>query len=154
MANDYQLIFGNFDEEALAKSWDWLNDIEIKYFTNTSDFDRVSQRDWFEGLAARDDYYIKTMLVDNTLVGVCGIKNITDTEGEAWLYVGEKLLWGKSIGTQCLKYLISYARQIDLKSLYALILKDNTRSLNLFKKFDFIFESELEDDIVKVRLGF
>ena len=31
MANDYQLIFGNFDEEALAKSWDWLNDKELKY---------------------------------------------------------------------------------------------------------------------------
>lgn len=48
--------FTDYDEEALEKSWKWLNDPEIKYLTDTPDFDKKTKKEWFESIEQRDDY--------------------------------------------------------------------------------------------------
>ena len=45
-----EVEFREFDREALQKSWEWLNDPQLKSLTMTPDFDQESQERWFESL--------------------------------------------------------------------------------------------------------
>lgn len=144
--------FVEYSEEALDKSWEWLNDAEIKHLTNTPDFDKESQRKWFEGLKTRNDYYIRAISVENNLVGVCGLKNISDTDGEIWVYIGEKALWGKTIGAQVAEYIIEYGKQINLKSIYMIVLKTNRASRKTGSRFGFVYEKDVDEDNILMRL--
>lgn len=147
-----EVEFVDYTEEALEKSWEWLNDAEIKHLTNTPDFDRESQRKWFDGLKTRDDYYIRALSVNNMLVGVCGLKNISDTDGEAWVYIGEKAFWGKTIGAQVIENIIDYAKQIKLQSLYMICLKTNRASRKTASRYGFIYEKDVNEDNILMRL--
>ena len=147
-----EVEFVEYTDEALDKSWEWLNDSEIKHLTNTPDFDREMQRKWFEGLSKRDDYFIRAISTDDMLVGVCGIKNITKSDGEIWVYIGEKTLWGKTIGAQVADYLIKYGNKLKLKSLYIVCLKSNRASRKNGSRFGFIYEKDINEDSILMRL--
>lgn len=144
--------FVDFDERALKKSWVWLHDPEIQYLTVTADFDLSQQKAWFESLKSKTDYYIKAIVFDGDIVGTFGLKNITDTEGEVWVIIGEKNLWNKNIGQLALDYVINYARTLGLKSIYAKYLKDNIRSFKVLNRNKFGPGEILDDGLVFRRL--
>lgn len=143
--------FRDFSREVLDKSWEWLNDPEIKELTLTPDLDRESQRVWFQNLKKKNDYYIRSVWLNEEPIGACGVKNITYTDGEVWYYIGEKNYWGKGVGTQMMQSLIEYARSQNLKSVYAKLHETNAGSYKLCERFDFKKESEI-DKIVIMRL--
>lgn len=146
------LRFREFNLEALEKSWEWLNDPEIKRMTTTPDFDKESQRKWFESLNEKNDYFIRTLYVEDELVGVFGIKHITKESGEVWGYMGEKKYWGRTIAINVFSYMLEYARSLNLESVYAVVLKTNYPSLRILKWFNFTTEKEVGNDRVVLRL--
>ena len=148
----FELKFEEYSEAALEKSWEWLNDPEIKRLTATGDFDRTSQRIWFDNLKSKSDYFIRAVLIDDNVVGICGIKKITSEDGEVWGYIGEKEYWGKAIGLQYLSYLLDYAKSINLKSVYAFVIKTNYMSMRLLERSGFKKEEDVENDSVLLRL--
>lgn len=153
---EYRKIFNieyrDFSREVLEKSWEWLNDPEIRKQTLTADFDRESQEKWFEGLKNRKDYYIKSVWHNNKPIGVMGLKHLTDKEGETFGYIGEKEYWGKVIGIQGMEFLINYARSIKLESLYSIVLKENISSYKLNRRFGFEKEKDIDERTVMMRL--
>ena len=128
--------FVPFDRYTLDKSWEWLNIPEIKYLTQTPDFTRDEQYIWFEDLPNRSDYYIRAIAVD----------------GEVWVYIGVKSMWGKKIGEKCIEHIISYSKNINLDSVYGILLNENLRSKKLLIKLGFMFERELDKYKVMYRL--
>lgn len=144
--------FVPFDRYTLDKSWEWLNIPEIKYLTQTPDFTRDEQYIWFEDLPNRSDYYIRAIDVDNRIVGVLGLKRITAVDGEVWVYIGVKSMWGKKIGEKCIEHIISYSKNINLDSVYGILLNENLRSKKLLIKLGFMFERELDKYKVMYRL--
>src|SRR5208283_2989 len=64
-----RLTFTRFDERFLEKSWEWLNDPEIKRLTLTPDFTRESQARWFARLPTMKDYLIWGLLHERTPIG-------------------------------------------------------------------------------------
>lgn len=149
-----KIEFKEFDLKALEKSWEWLNDPQIKELTITPDFDKESQRKWFESLKNKTDYFIRTMEHNGNPIGVAGIKKITETDGEFFGYIGNKDYWGKKAGVQMMKYLIDYAISRNLKSIYGIMLKTNTRIYGLCKKLGFKVEKDIDNKTIMMRLNF
>lgn len=147
-----EVEFQEFGFETLEKSWEWLNDPEIKRLTNTPDFDRDDQVEWFNGLSSRTDYYIQSVSCNGVIVGACGLKKITTHDAELWMYIGEKAYWGKTIGIQMLEHVIEYARLINLNSIYGKYMKFNHSSINLGKRFGFVYERDISDEMILMRL--
>lgn len=144
--------FKEFDQQALEKSWEWLNDPQLKNLTMTPDFERESQQKWFEGLKTRKDYYLSAVWYDGMPVGVFGVKHITDSDGEVFGYIGEKGLWGKTVGVQMMSHLIDYAKLRNLKSIYSISLKENLSTYKLCKRFGFEVEKEVDDKKIMMRV--
>ena len=141
-----------FDREALEKSWEWLNDPQLKSLTMTPDFDQESQEKWFESLKTRNDYHLKAGWYNGVPVSVYGLKHITGSDSEIFGYVGEKELWGKTIAIQMMQDIIDYARSRNLESLYCITLKENKRTYRLCSRFGFKTEKEVTDETIMMRL--
>ena len=140
--------FPEFGLEAFEKSWGWLNDPEINRLTMIGEFTKESQKKWFDGLKDRKDYFIRSMVCKGNVIGVCGLKNITETDGEILGYIGEKEYWGKTVAIQCVEFLLDYARFLKLDSVYAVVLHENRSVRKVLSRFGFEEEQELDDKLV------
>jgi len=96
------IILVNYSKLFLDLSWKWLNDAEIKKLTDTPDFTKSEQENWYNSLQYKNDYLIFGILYDNEPIGVCGLKNVSKDDCEYWGYIGEKKHWGKGLGKQIL----------------------------------------------------
>lgn len=143
-----EIVFKEFNEVFLELSWKWLNDPEIKSLTNTSDFTKEQQRNWFTSLSNLKNYYIWGVEVDSVPIGACGLKNCTKVGCESWMYIGEKQYWEKGIGNQIKLLIEEKAREIDKASIWTKINKGNTRSISLNKKHGYSIESETNSFVV------
>ena len=141
-----------YSQEVLDRSWEWLNDPEIKELTLTPDLDKEVQQAWFQSLQKKKDYYIRSVWYKDKPIGVMGIKHLTDKDGETFGYLGEKEYWGKTIGVQGLQYMIDYAKSIKLESLYAIVLKENINSYKLMRRLGFEKEKEIDENAIVMRL--
>lgn len=130
----------NFDEKYLEKSYYWLNDLEIKSETMAPDISEESQREWFEALGSRNDYFIKGIEADSRPVGAAGIKHIDFEKnvGESWLYIGEKDVQSRGIGSRVMEELFTYATAIGLTRLNARVLSSNRRSVKFHSKLGYV----------------
>lgn len=132
-----EIKFVEYNEIFLEKSWEWLNDKEIKFLTCTPDFTKEQQKKWFLSLKDKKDYFIKGVLYNDTPIGVVGLKNITNTDGEYWGYIGEKEYWNKGIGKDLINYISHYSCILNLKEIYLKVIKDNIRAIKLYQKMNF-----------------
>jgi len=131
--------FVEFDQTILNHSWEWLNNPEIKKLTNTPDFTRAQQQQWFDSLPAKKAaYFIKGVCVDGIPIGVTGLKNKTVTEGEYWGYIGDKSYWGKGIGKKMLAYILEQGRQEGLEKIYLKVIASNQRAVALYEGRGFV----------------
>ena len=146
-----KIKFVEYNEIFLEKSWEWLNDKEIKYLTCTPDFTKEQQKEWFLSLKGKKDYFIKGVLCNNTPIGVAGLKNITDTDGEYWGYIGEKEYWNKGIGKELINYISHYGYILNLKEIYLKVIKDNIRAIKLYQKMGFK-KLLKENDLIYMKL--
>lgn len=138
--------FREFDRAVFEKSWIWLNDAELKGLMLTSETDQESREKWFRGLNNRDDYFLRSVWKGEEPIGVVGLKNITSSDAELFMYIGEKKYWGKAIGLQMTHYMLDYARNAGMNSIYTKILKSNRNSLRLAKRLGFVQEKVLKDE--------
>ena len=145
-----EILFKEFDSIYLELSWKWLNDPEIKYLTNTSDFTREQQREWFDSLAELTDYLIWGLEADSVPIGVCGLKNITNIDCEYWGYIGEKQYWGIGIGKEMMLLLEAKARDFGKTSIWLEVIKENPKAISLYKKLGYSKEAE-SNDLIKMR---
>lgn len=141
MVADSQLLsFVSYSREFLAKSWEWLNDAEIKALTRTPDFTKEQQEAFFDSLSLRADYLIWGIALAGQPIGACGLKHITESEAEYWGYIGEKPYWGRGLGRQLIEHCEGIARTKGLKALYLHVGADNLRARRLYEKCGFLEE--------------
>lgn len=135
------ISFVEYTKTFLDKSYEWLNDPEIKYLTDTPDFTKEAQKKWFDSLEKRSDYKVWGIIFDNKPIGVVGLKHIDlqQQSAEYFGYIGEKKYWGHGIGKLMISYSITEVKKLNLQSLYLNVIKTNIRALNLYKKFNFSF---------------
>lgn len=127
-----QVDLVDYDRSFLDASFKWLADEEIKFLTNTPSFSKDVQEQWFLSLSEKEDYYIRGILADGIPIGACGLKHITNVDGEYWGYIGEKEYWGKGIGKQMMSFIENHARLLQLKQIYLLVIPENIRAIRLY----------------------
>ena len=140
------ISFEPYDEKYLELSWKWLKDPEIKQLTLTPDFNKESQKKWFSTLNSKNDYHVFGVLVGDTPIGACGLKNIKYSEGEYWGYIGEKSFWGKGVGKLMLDYITELACKLKLKTINLKVWSENIRAIRLYEKNGFQV-LRIEDDV-------
>lgn len=144
----FNITLTNYNENFLEKSWVWLNDPEIKYLTNTSDFSKEQQANWYKNLQEKTDYKIWGVLANKFPIGVFGIKNISKGTGEYWGYIGEKDYWGKGLGKEIMKLIIIEAKILNLVELYLFVIPENIRAIKLYESMGFNEEREKDEKIL------
>jgi len=132
-----RLTFSQFDERFLERSWQWLQDAEVKRLTMTPDFTRDQQRSWFNRLSEMKDYMIWGLLCDGAPIGAAGLKHITGSDAEYWGYIGEREYWGTGLGGEMMQFIIEKARTLGLRELYLSVHKENVRAVALYAKAGF-----------------
>lgn len=139
-----------FDLAFLELSCHWLSDPEVKALTNTPDFTREDQKKWFNNLPLEKDTLIWGIQFEDTKIGACGLRKITNTDCEYWGYIGEKTYWGKGIGTTVMQLLEQKARKMKLQSIWLKVVQDNARAIRLYQKQGYMVE-EQTDNLIKMR---
>ena len=127
---DYNLVF-------LEKSWQWLNDPDLKALTLTPDFTKQDQLNFYNSIAQRKDYWIKGIEEDAKPIGAMGLKHINTKEAEYWGYIGEKEYWGRGIGSFMLQEAVSKAKEMGLQKIYLQVIGHNSRAKKLYEKTGF-----------------
>lgn len=133
-----------YNSEYLEDSYSWLMDAEISEMTDTPPFTREEQKKWYESLSDKNDYLIWGVSFDNSRIGVCGLKKITEDSAEYWGYIGNKDYWGKGLGKEMVSACIDEAKRLRLKTLYLRVLHSNKRAYSLYIKKGFIIDKEDE----------
>jgi RimJ/RimL family protein N-acetyltransferase len=141
---DPEIEFTYYSYIFMEKSWEWLNDKEIKLLTLTPDFTKIQQIEFFNSLPNRKDYYIRGIIRNNKPIGACGLKKISEKDAEYWGYIGEKEYWGQGIGKEIMKYIINIAKEKQLNSIYLQVSKTNIRAIRLYTKSGFNIENANE----------
>lgn len=142
----------DFTRDVLEKTWEWLNDPQLRELTNSPDLNIEHSIAWFENLKNRKDYFIKSVWYDNKPLGVMGLKHINGKDAETFGYLGEKEYWGKTIGMQGMQYLVDSGRELKLESLYSIIEKRNISSYKLNRRFGFEREGDKDENNIIMRL--
>ena len=132
----------DFSSVFLDKSFDWLNDPEIRELTDTPALTREGQLRWFNGLNELTDYKAWGVLYGSVPVGVCGIKHIDNQDGEYFGYIGEKDLWGKGFGTRMMQEVETEALRIGLTRLHLKVKRTNSRAIGLYLKMNYTLDQE------------
>ena len=140
----------DYTVDYLELSWKWLNDPEIKVLTNTPDFSLEQQLKWFNSLALKQNYFIKGIEFLNTGIGVCGLKNITQSDAEYWGYIGDKQYWRKGIGSLILYEMEKQAKDFGVMSVWLNVLINNKNAIQLYRKNGYFVES-INERIQKMR---
>ena len=131
-----------FDETFLYYTYKWVSDSEIQFLIQSPPISIKNQQIWYQNLKNRVDYKIWGIIVNNTPIGACGLKSITNQDAEYWGYIGEKGYWGKGYGSEILLAMEKEARILNLKSIWLKVIDENIRAINLYTKSNFIIEKE------------
>lgn len=138
-----------FNEQYLKRSYDWLNDPEIRKLTDGPvSVSREEQEKWYEFIQNDATYKIWGIERGGEPIGACGIKHINYEKhsGEYWGYIGEKQYWGGN-GHQLMNLIYSKAKELHLNELCLFVLKTNSRAKRLYISEGFIIEYENEDRV-------
>lgn len=129
--------FVPYTKEFLNLSWNWLNDPEIKALTNTPDFSKEIQHQWFKSLKSQANYKVWGIQYNDLKIGVVGLKHIEDLKAEYFGYIGEKSFWNSGTGRYMLEYASAYAKTNNIQELWLRVVKSNLRAIKAYEKFGF-----------------
>ena len=126
-----------YDEIYRDRSWDWLQDAEIRDLTMTPVFTRDVQKAWFASLPEKTDYIIWGIAECGQPIGAFGLKNVTHQDAEYWGYIGERSHWGKGIGRWMVNQSLAEASRLGLTRIYLKVIIHNERAIRLYRAMGF-----------------
>jgi RimJ/RimL family protein N-acetyltransferase len=141
-----------FDRTFLDRSWDWLQDPELKRLTLTPDFTREDQRRFFESLPTRSHYRIWGVLLGSgEPIGAAGLKNMLDGTAEYWGYIGERSCWGRGFGRQMLGSVEQESRAMNLRKLTLRVGAGNLRAVRLYQAAGYVATNPGADIVLMIK---
>ena len=132
---------------------DWRNQEDIRRCTREYRLlNMINQEDWFESISRDRNNEMYLMSIDLASVGVCGLCHIdwVNRNAEVSLYVGPENMRRQGIGAKMLRFLeVKAFDEFNLHKLWAEIFSNNTPSMKLFRKYGYVEEGRLKEQIFK-----
>lgn len=80
-------------------------------------------------------------------VGNCGLKNLTNEEGELWIYVGDTSMRKKGVGSSATRLLLDIAfKELGLKLVYVHVARASSIAKGMYKTLGFKEVDWLENE--------
>ena len=84
-------------------------------------------------------------------MGNVQLTDVTDSEAQFHIFIGEKTFWGKGVATQATYQILNFAKEIlKLTEVYLFVKKCNESAIKVYKKNSFIIEEEQYVDKIKM----
>ncbi|MBU3661536.1 MAG: GNAT family N-acetyltransferase [Flavobacteriales bacterium] len=138
-------------QENITPFYSWLRDEETIKFSLTS-FQKLESNDdintWYSKLLLNQkDLTLGIFLASNgTLIGYTGICNIStiNKNGEYFIFIGEKGLWGKGIGTITTQKVVQFGfEKLNLNRIMLTVSEPNIGGVRAYEKAGFKIEGKL-----------
>jgi len=151
------LIIKNMEiNEQYLISYFWQNNKNASnmFFLKDSSFNYENQIRWYYNID-NDSCSIYLSIFEkenNNFIGYCGIKNITTSECELFIVLLDNTYYKKGLGKESFQVLINYTqKELPNRKIYLNVKNNNIIAIQMYKKFNFIIESEKED-LIKMHL--
>jgi RimJ/RimL family protein N-acetyltransferase len=144
-----------FEGRDSQKLLDWRNHESVRLYSRSPNLISQSEHEfWVHHRLSNSESSSQIFIAENSVGGTYGMVRL-DLSGEDRAEISiivDPTKFGRGFGSLMLKKLIEYSfTSMKLKGLIAVIHKDNSASLALFRKFGFVFVSA-ENDFCKFDL--
>jgi len=128
----------------LAQARDYLQDPDVlAYFGFYGPMSLANEEDWYESDRQDASTITFAMEVEGRFVGGGGFSNLNhkNRRAEVGLFVGDKSLWDRGVGTEALRLMIGYGfQQLNLHRIYLRVFAENERAIHVYEKIGFQHE--------------
>lgn len=124
-------------------SYLWRNDLEIWKYTGSRPTQNITyemELEWIQEVLKREDEIRFAICVGdkNEYIGNVQLTNITETDAEFHIFLGNKEFHNKGIGTKATILILNYSHKIlKLKTIYLLVNQYNVGAIKAYKKCGF-----------------
>ena len=134
---------------------EWVNNPKLKYLTGTVyPVSEVEHEKWFENKL--NEKINKIFGIEehttNSLIGVIGLNNtdLINRNAELYIYIGDESHWGKGLGTDAVRALISFVfDELNLHRVSLVVFSYNKRAISAYEKVGFVSEGVMRDSLFK-----
>ena len=143
------------EEEDAKISYLWRRNPEIWKYTGAKPTDEITyeiEKEWIQKVLKREDEIRFAICVGskNEYVGNVQLTNITKTDAEFHIFVGNKDFHNKGIGTKAANLILNYSDKVlKLKMVYLFVNKNNSAAIKSYEKCGF-FEIERNKEQLKL----
>lgn len=142
-----QVALGPLVEEDLEQFWFWVNDKEVTQYLSDNlflnVFTRTMEEKWLKKVLEGTDLTLTFAILikpEYKLIGVISLDRIDWRDRNAMLgvFIGDKSLWGRGLGSEAIILLLDYAFNIlGLLKVSLHVLEYNKRAIRAYKKVGF-----------------
>lgn len=144
------------EKDVYGNWWKWFNDPEVTEHMNKGVLENTieNQLAFFTKMIQSEKDLILAICDRKTEmhIGTTGLHNIDWMKGSAQfgITIGEKLFWGKNIGSIAWKMIVNYGfEELNLKKIDTKIFSDNLASIRIAEKCGFKKIKLLKNDVEK-----
>lgn len=128
-----------FADEGVAR---WMGDGPQSHDDNRAMFGRI-----FSDVYAQSRFDVWAVWEGDRLVGHAEVKDTTDIEGHEIVYALSPHVWGRGLGSELARALVSYSFDVlGLDEVHATVDARNLASLAVLHKVGFVRVREIDDD--------
>jgi len=153
MEKEHMITLRALSKTDIFPFYNWINDNEvIKY--SLSLFRKINTNkeieNWFSELIIDEKDITLGIILESTneLIGYAGICDISDTNksGEYYIFIGEKKLWGKGLGTEVTEQILRIGFiDYKLNRIMLSVSEPNIGGLKAYEKSGFKIEGRLRE---------
>ena len=130
-----------FTGEHIAATFGWIKDPEFRrLFLMRGNPEWKEHLSYFDKTLKDSSQAVFAIKADNIHIGNCGLKNISnlDKKAELWIYIGESSMRMKGIGGKALRLLINKAfKEFSLKKIVVHVADFNVGAIKMYEKAGF-----------------
>lgn len=142
----YKILIRPLEKEDAQSSWKWRNDKEVWKYTGSSPDLNITpdiEINWIEKVLKDSTSKRFAITVDDEYIGNIQLTNITPTDAEFHIFIGNKNFWGNGISYSATQQIIRYAKNfLKLKHIYLFVKPENQAAIMLYEKAGFKKVSE------------
>jgi RimJ/RimL family protein N-acetyltransferase len=137
----YDVIIKPLEEKNAEISWKWRNDPEIWEYTGSRPNIEITpdiEKKWIKNVLLETNSKRFAIIVDDVYVGNVQLTNISRSDAEYHIFIGNKKYWGKGIAYSATKQILTFANKVlKLKSVFLYVNSENVTAIKLYEKIGF-----------------